>query len=470
MFERVVQIIDRIVGGDVGTDAGDVGVVFSNPLNCVEESTRRGIDQAIHEMDKHDPIVNAALDISVESAIYFSEPDRPIGFEIQSDDREVKRILESLCSKTRLREQTYDIMRSMLKYGNAFVEIVYDRNKASVARLKLFPYPYWIRRNEDEYGNLKSGSAAEAMRRGEAGIAAYDEFVDGHKYVASFDANQIAHFRHGATGGGAYAYPRLGAAISTWRIYRAIRNNVALRSTIGGMFTRIHHIPMPWNYSSEQQRQEINRYRQRFGSRATVSIDSTDSVSVAREPKIPVDVYVPMRLRPNGEPVSAKIEVIKYPEGDDDFDKLDIWINMVLTCLRVPPSYAFWNMRAAGSERSINVDKVDQQFARQVRRLQEDYKNGLKYIFDIELMLHGKAPNYEIVMPSVYTQGERDVARVRQTQAQALAVGIGAGIDPEWWAEYVLDIEDVPINAPSFNVDVPEEKRERGRPSAEEEE
>jgi hypothetical protein len=153
-----------------------------------------------------------------------------------------------------------------------------------------------------------------------------------------------------------------------------------------------------------------------------------------------------MKYRTGGDPIGPEIEILKYPDYDDDFEQIDIWINMILTCLRIPPSYLYWRLYQGGSERSTNVDKIDQQYARTLRRLQIDYINAIRDIIDMHLLLSGIIGEYKLILPNVYPQGDRDSARISQVQAQAISMGIDAGIEPKWWVSKVLGIpeDDLP--------------------------
>jgi len=424
------------------TDAVEVtvGRVLTMAALSSEETSRKSIDDTIEDMDENDPIINAALSISAETATMFPESEKPTAFEIRSESQRVTKILEDMCNRTGLRNMAYDLIRTMLKFGNHFAEIVYDSD-GRIMRIKQFPMPYWIRRNEDEYGRLKSGSTSVKIG---PGVAAFDEFQDGVKYVASFDANQILHLIHGNTQGRPYASARLRSAITTWKTYRAVRDSLALKSVIGGTFTRIHKIPMPWGYDDKQKRGEIRKYMKAYGTRTVVTPGSSSSdLDITREPKIPLDVYIPTQIRADGNAIGPEMEIIKYPEYDNDFERLNVWINMIITCLRVPPNYIFWSMGDTSTQRALNIDKLDQQFVKAVRRLQEDFKRAIRKLFDLELIAHGILPNgkYEIVMPDIYPHTLRDMSKTRFNQAQAISMGIDAGMDPEWWTSFVLSVD-----------------------------
>jgi len=442
MFNFVRNLYESIRGGSSLVDAVrvDISKVLSASALNNEDSSRKEICDAIEDMDSTDPIVNAALSISAETALMFPESNKPLGFEIRSDSKRVLNILEDMCDRTGLRDMSYDLVRSMLKFGSIFAEIVYN-DDMQIERIKLFPMPYWIRKNEDEYGRLKDGPTSTDKG---PGVAAYDEFQDGVTYIASFDEYQILHLAHGDMQGRPYATPRLRSAISVWKTYRAVRDTTAIKSIIGGSFTRLHKIPMPWGYSDAQKRAEMQKYMRAFGSRTTVTVDNNSNISINREPKIPIDIYVPQQIRADGQTVGPDMEIKQYPAYNNDFENLNVWINMIITCLRVPPNYIFWSVGDTATQRALNIDKLDQQFVKAVRRLQEDYKKGLRRLFDLELIANGIAPaeRYEIIMPDIYPHTLRDVSKTRFTQAQAIAMGIEAGLDPEWWTAYVLSVDE----------------------------
>lgn len=454
---------------DRGTAAVEVGEKIATVPFYEESTDRESRDRTIDNMDSNDPIINAALSAIAEDTCYFSNPDLPAGFYIRSDSNRVKDTLDDLIDRTDLHDKAFDILRSTVKYANVFIEVVYNKEGNRIERLKQFPHPYWIKRNEDEFGNLRRGDAATARDRQESGLAPFDQYKDG-KYITSFDANQICHIRHDAVEGQAYGYPRLASAISTWKTYRAVRDSLALKSSMSGAYTRIHKIPMPWGLSEEDQVTEIKKYRNNYGTRTTAKIDSAGDVSIDRVPKIPLDVYVPTKYRTGGEPIGPEIDLLKYPEYEHDFEQIDIWINMIVTCLRIPPAYIYWRLYQGGSERSTNVEKIDQQFSRTLRRLQNDFESSLRSIFDRQLILAGIHGDYEIVTPNVYPQGAQNNAKLTQVQAQAISMAIDAGVEPEWWISRVLGIpqDEIPmVKEPNPNRDT-SPSRERGRPRSEE--
>ena len=165
-------------------------------------NTRKDEENIIDRMDNEDGVVSTALDVIADCATTFIDPQEDRDFLIEGHSMAVE-TLGAMVTRTGLATQTWDIVRTMVKKGNHFLEPVLGEDKR-IERIKQFPHSYQIHKNVDAYGNLKSGDPVDAFRRKIRGEAPYDQIVD-NTLVACFYAWQIVHLAYGAFEGRTYA-------------------------------------------------------------------------------------------------------------------------------------------------------------------------------------------------------------------------------------------------------------------------
>ena len=186
-------------------------------------SKRTAVYRDMEEIDGTMPEGSRALDVLADNAVnaergssrYFVVVYRP-GAEVLKG---TQKLIENLLQRTMLREKAYPIARETIKYGDNFLQVVVS-GEERIERLMYMP-PASMRRNEDEFGLLKTGR--------EKGEWAYEQYEpDTTKFIAGFLPWQIEHLRWNRSGESRYGVPLLNAARPAWKKLQAMEEALVI--------------------------------------------------------------------------------------------------------------------------------------------------------------------------------------------------------------------------------------------------
>lgn len=404
-------------------------------------NTQPGRQQQYHdleEMDSEDGIIGKCLDTLADYAVTADEGDKKQAFWFEGKPEHVE-ILEAMAERTQLRERCWDDVRAMVKYGNWFWEVLFAAGgqelrpsdwltagdqQLQVARIKQFPFPYQMNRNEDQFGRQLQGRPGEV----EPGKAAWEQYDDAGNLVAQWTPYEIVHLWFGPREGKAYARPILEYLRRHWRRLRAKEDGMAVARITRAFPQLAHRVLVPYGATPEQVKEAVDLYKESMTGTGSFSADDTTGQITTELTKTPIDVFTDFYLvayyKEDGTVISGSIEEL---EGSNPHlaDLTDIYwdISRMLVRLGVPIKYLSLNLESAKAFVEQDQESVDEAFARLILNEQAAYKRAVWMVCTLELLLHGINPmeaaeDLSIIMAPVSLMGSHVQARIMNLRAQ----------------------------------------------------
>lgn len=413
-------------------------------------SDRKIVEEVIERMDEEDEVVSSALDAIADCATTFVDPSEDREILVESEDGRTREILDGLFTRTDIYHNTWDITRTTVEKGNHFCQVVIGQD-LNVAALKQFPQSYQIVKNVDDGGSLKQGDPKVAMKKGETGIAPYDQVID-QNLIAAFYEFQILHFMYGATKGGVYAKPILQSAVRNWKRLQAAEDSVAVARIIRAYNQLVHHIPMPTDLPLDERVEYIEKYKKMMERQEVADWDSSNSYtkwdSVPDPNSVATDIYVQRLFDSQGNTIDGDVKSIGGTNPHiTNLQDLDRSLNRILCVLKVPAKILNYD---TGQRHFVDTgDKErDEQFGRVLRRVQKAVKQKYYTLCDLELALNGIDPNstdYSLIMPPIAIRAEERAAQIENQKGQTATFWRAAEVPGEMIWRKVLDFSEEEI-------------------------
>jgi len=415
------QPVPRINDRETFTEAGvDVGTsVISADLWKVYND-RKSVWKDIEEMDHNCEITSTALDIVADCSVSYSDDASNVIFQVSSDNAEAQKILRDCAQRLHIEREIWQLARNAFKHGNEFRELILDRT-VSPYRIKSLKqtvsYHIWPKTND--HGDKIPGWVV---------VTDKDVTMTGGKELEEW---QIVPFLYGDIAG-TLAVPPLASARKNWMRLATMEDNMVVnRLTRNDRI--VHRVPVKDSWTNNEIMSTIKRYKDAITKRRLVS--SEGSVTNVDNPlTADSDFYVPddgsgkggvSMLSPNNAQLGNLNDVYYHRER-------------LIIRLKVPMSYLqIMSSQKTHLTAGKGASNVELQFARTLRMLQGSIKDGLRRVFDIELMLHGIAPTpdlYTIDMTKINTSDLQSDAQIELTYAQAAVYFIeafGGALPPE---------------------------------------
>lgn len=484
----------------VGTNKIDTEVLHSaggnskpSPSNFkmpwVLSDSRKNVCLDINMMDKHDSLVANAIDTYATFASCWKNVSMVNNFgfkvEIASDENDISSakkqltseekkaldILHTMVENTGLNANTKEFMRSMTKYGDLFTELVFD-DKNNIKRIKMFPEPWTIIRNEDEYGRLKTGDPKVTMEdpSKHRDDSAFIQVDDAGNVTAAFYPYQIVQWSYGRKGGNKYSESIFAGVVTPWKRLYAQEDSLAFARLSRAFDKMIHRIPISTGTTPQEAADIVEKYRKTMTTDQTISFDNTNEIFEVQSADNPLsvttDFYLARFYTDDGKTIDGDIENMKG--GTTSLDNInDIYwgMNRILGGMGVPMTYL--NMRVGGMKAFVDKTPEDakEAFATSVIALQDAHERGLREIFDLQLVLKGILPeniNYRIVYPKIMSNSVLDMNSITHTNAASAQIWIGLGIPPEIVGSKLLDLtpQEIETWVASLNENAEEDTNE----------
>lgn len=396
------------------------------------------------DMDDGYGIISRGLDVLTDFSLIDQDDNSGIG--IRGGKTETK-ILEDLIKRTRYNEQLQEITRSMILYGDYFVELIYDTQESKrIIAIKQIPISYLIEENRDKYGKLMTGNPEESIANN-GGIAAYDQYDEYcGKVIGAFWDYQIVKFSFGYPDRySIYTRPILKSIIPSYKRHVLKLDTIALYRLTKAFDIIIHKIPTPINATPAQKIALLKSYIENQTQDTIATFDTSASkfqVSKREKPQnVVTDFYLSRNYTPDGKVVDADIEVKNHSmTGLREIGDIELDIKFYIAALGVPDCY----LNNPISPRAFvdkSSDKADEAFAMRIKGIQAAIRKGTKTICDRELLMHGIDPDtakYEIVLPMVRPSSTRDNAQTTHIRTQTAQMQIEMGIPLEIVARKTL--------------------------------
>lgn len=212
------------------------------------------------------------LDVVVD-ACTISDDGRLTGFEIDAG-KKVQNLLKDTAKRTRLDLLVRPVLRSVLKYGDEFVEIVLSEN-GDVVYLQPLPVDTMIVRT-DEHNRLKTGK--EAPIGGEREFpAAYWQVDAAGRTLAGWYPWEMAHLKYRDSWKGQYSETSLFEDIrGKWHKLRVMEESMAVARMVRA-YMRLKHKLDVTGKDDVQQKEYLKDYMDRIRKTKLVADETTGS-------------------------------------------------------------------------------------------------------------------------------------------------------------------------------------------------
>jgi hypothetical protein len=435
---------------------------LSDYLRLEHDLLSRYVDY--EEMDDY-PVIASSIDIYADDA---SQPDTQLQRTVwvSSPDKTLQGVLDDLFHKRlRLDEEIWEIIRSLVKYGNDYEEMLVTQD--GVVGLNFLPAPT-VRRVEGPRGELYGfvqdfkgrfgyspqefqkilAQRTDAIRQTlQPGVAR----VPGNilQRVSALEPWEVAHFRlRGKHRRSVYGYSVLEPARWIWKRLMLLED--------AAMIYRLQRAPERYAFYVDvgdlppgEALAFVNKIRQQHKKKRFVN-PSTGKLDLKFEPlSQDDDFWVPVRKGVEG----TRIEVLGGPSWQH-MDDVEYFQTKLFTAVKVPKAYLAQDENTA---RAV-LSSEDVRFARSVLRVQREVRNGFRKVTRTHLAalnIDPYATEYTIHMTVPSAIFELAQLEVRNARAD-LASRMREHVSLRWVLEnvYQLSDEDIKIIIQERSEDV----------------
>lgn len=371
---------------------------------------RKSVYLDIERMIGEDELVSTAIDIVADRTIgtsdarqSFKETPKRTSFGVSSNRSDVQRILDALNTRLNITEEIWQIVQEMYPHGNHFREVIIDKQLMQVKAFKqTISYQIWPKTND--HGDKLPGWLV---------VTDMDVTNQGGKELEEW---QIIPFIYGRKKG-FLAVALLASARRNWQRLSKMEDGMAVARLVRAYDKIVHKIPVKNEWTRNEIMATINRYKEAITKRKLVASDgnlmNTDN---------PLDVQTDFYLPDDG---SGKGNVTMLTASNAQLGNLNdvLYHREKLVCrLKVPISYLQLMTAQKTHISGSGMSDSDIAFAYTLQRVQDIIVKGITRLYDLELMLHGIAPEeglYTIEMAPISTQDRVEDANIELTYAQA---------------------------------------------------
>lgn len=369
------------------SDRKSITAILAAALQTEQEQTREARYTDFDAMDKDH--IAAMLDNFVNTALTFEDVRAKQGFKVECDDQRADEILQAALERTEMQTKIFDWGRVTLKYGDAFVEPLYEGQ--DLMRCQSYPTRDMYR-NQNDKGQLPTGKDAE-------GFDAAFQQKRGGKIVTGWKPWEIIHFRLKPSDRLAYSQKGVLDDIrSIWKKIEAMEQGMVVARLTRAYPRRIHLIDVTGE-KLEQQSKTIRDYIFRMTGRlfGQKPVDQTTQLPV---PDVTQDLYVPTgSIRtPEGQIITRRDDVKTEDPAmaglaeitDIKYFEQKLW------------SFAPSDVVGIKRNTSGDLDSQDLAYARSLRQFQNQMEIGIRAILKQQLLAYGIVDvEFRVVFPAV---------------------------------------------------------------------
>ena len=370
------------------------------------------------EMDETVDEVTSALDILADNAVN-SEEGAGQSFVLHYVDVPDALItnIEQMLKTTRWAEKAYSFARQTLKYGDCFVQFVFDK-QFNIVRLMDMPAST-MRRNEDEQGLLLNSNVQ--------GKAAFEQWINaGMRFVAGFYPWQVEHLRWNRAGGSKYGTSLLFTARTAWKKLQAMEEALVI-NWLTRAFARLLFIIDTTGKGPLEATKAIEDFKRTLKTRQVATdTKGTQQISVVK------DIYIAKSHREMGGRVQEGLTDVKVLDTSNtgfwNLSAIEYYQNKIITSLKVPKAHL-------GIERDINakatLQQQDRRFARTVRRVQSMLSQSIEHTITLQLLMWGLDPasvEYKVVWPAPSWEDEQEKSVTTKNYIDAAIAALKLGL------------------------------------------
>lgn len=390
---------------NTGTGLADVEYATSGSDWGVTQDRKRMWDE-LDQMDRTDEIVSSGLDVIAACATGY-EPTQEDSFtwrfEQASPDQGAIDILQRLKEQLDLGTQSNQIVRSFVKGGAEYRELVVN-DKLEVVRFKHLP-SYQIWPTLDEFGNKVPG---------------YEQRKGGTRPGSGIQLEewQIVPFLYNSEDG-VFGKGLMESARGTYGRLRTVEDGMVAARIIRAYDRLKHKVPVPMGSNEVKQKQIIDAYKLNFTVERVPGASGSGSLRTRRKPMgVATDIYIPEDGSNKGDVTS----IVAHNAQLKDIDDVQYLRERLLIAIRVPRTYLNLGTGNEGAITDSGSATEDIQFARTLRQIQAVLRRGLKELATIALFFQGydtDALGVRVDMPRVNTENFLQASEVQLNMAKS---------------------------------------------------
>ena len=372
------------------------------------------------EMDDY-PEIGSALDIYADDATI---PDSLTGHTVNiksKNDEVVRALTDMLHNRVRIDEEIWALARTLIKYGNAYCELLVS--DSGVLGINVLPPPT-VRRIETAKGTLvgfiQDATGRFSVDKGAVINALKDP--NGARLVKDsgtvmFEPSEIVHWRlRGKDLSSEYGHSVLDAARWIWRRL-VMAEDSALVYKLTRSPSRFAFYVDVGDLPSGQAMAYVNQVKQQFRKKKMFN-PTTGKLDFRMNPLAPdEDFFIPTR----GGQESTRIDIIQGADSQSVAD-LEYFRNKLFAAIKVPKSY----LGADSMTNRASLSQEDVRFARTVMRIQREIRNGLRQVCRTHLAVIGIDPDkvdfdVKMALPSsIFEMAQIELRNAQADNARSL--------------------------------------------------
>jgi hypothetical protein len=400
------------------------------------------------EMDDY-PEIATAIDIFADDATQTdSVTNRTIW--ITSPDKRIQEILDKELLQERLviDEEAWEIIRTLVKYGNDYEEILLGPD--GVVGFNFLP-PATVRRVEDAKGNLlgflqdfkerfhlSPQDFLNLLKKQMNGASPSEDPNDPHYAMAALEDWEVIHFRlRSKYRRSVYGYSVLEPARWIWKRLTILEDSAILFRLTKAVERFAFYIDVG-DMPPAEALAYVNRVRQQYRKKKYVN-PTTGKLELRFDALAQdEDFFVPSR----GGQEGTRIDVVGAPQWQH-MDDIEYFRDKMFSAIKVPKSYLG---QEQGVARAV-LSSEDVRFARSVLRVQREFKNGIRKVSKIHLMAKNIDPGsveFEVWMTIPSAIFELAQLEVRNARAD-LAARMNDFVSLPWILKHVFNMPEEDI-------------------------
>jgi len=352
---------------------------------------------------------------------------RSLWFE--SDEEQIENILDFTFHKQlRIEECSWQIIRNLCKYGNAFKEVVIQDGYGVV---KLIGHRSQVmRRIQDEHGNLFGYIEDPTMTFN----LKTEEFIERLYYSSShlsdkktssdhfkvFEPWEIVQWRLQSDDiDDLYGISMLEASRWAWKRLQMMEDALVIGKLTKASQRYVYYVDVG-DVPPNEARKILNQVKQDFTKQKM--LDSTGKINWKYNPMSTMDdIFIARRK----DKRSTEIELLSGLDAQSIADT-EYFRNKLVSGLGMPKSYLAYDETIGRA----NLSQMDVRLARSILRIQKCYKNGVRQIADIDLSAKNIDPsrvNYDICM--TIPSGALEIAHIEAQKAKGELAQLYQGLN-----------------------------------------
>jgi hypothetical protein len=400
-INKLNQAFKVLIGNDGRTTQTGVDPEYLDSsladIITIDNSRSKKYKDYIWMDDNYGQEISSTLDAVADMVLRTDEPLDSV-VKVMSDSATTSSFIKDLYYYLDVRKNLWSWARSLSKFGDMFVEIIwYTNNKnkklSGIAGLKVLPA-------KTIFLNVKDGIVNRKFP--------YRQEIDGNK-VAEFRPWQIAHFMLPREPTDDYGTSWLKPARLPYRQLLAMENALVV-ARLKKPNMRVHRVDISGK-TGDQAKEAIKAYKDQFLKKLWIN-PTTGKFEKHQTPVMSNDdIY--MGVTKDG----GKFAGIDLIEGKSEIDITDLLYirEKMLAALKTPKHRM--NINDVGvSNKLVSVDQ-GLHFSASIQRVQFALITGLSFITDLALIIKGVDVNsrkndYTLALPKQRTTDELIAARV----------------------------------------------------------